>query len=156
MKSFLFLLSILAFQTAFSQIEERKAPPKPVAVPMPPPPAPARDKEDLRRQAPVIVEFPDVDAEFPGGTAEMMKFIQENITYPPQAITDSIQGKVYLKAIVEADGTITDVVVERGVSPILDKEAIRIMYAMPKWRPGENSEGPVRTRIRMPFVFTLE
>ncbi len=103
-----------------------------------------------------IIDFPDVEATFIGGAQAMMKFIQENIQYPPTSIEMSEQGKVYLSFVVESDGSISNVVVERGVSTDLDREAKRVVRAMPKWTPGEARGKKSRTRCRLPINFQLD
>jgi protein TonB len=102
-----------------------------------------------------IIEFPDVEAEFIGGAQALMKYIQTNIQYPPTSIEMNEQGKVYLSFVVEPDGAISNVVVERGVSPDLDKEAKRVVRSMPNWKPGESKAKKSRTRCRLPINFQL-
>ena len=102
-----------------------------------------------------IIEFPDVEAEFIGGAQAMMKYIQQNIQYPPTSIEMNEQGKVYLSFVVEPDGTISNVSIERGVSKDIDNEAKRIVRSMPKWLPGEGKGKKVRTRCRLPINFQL-
>ena len=102
-----------------------------------------------------IIEFPDVEAEFIGGAQALMKYIQTNIQYPPTSIEMNEQGKVYLSFVVEADGSITNVAVERGVSPDLDREAKRVVRSMPNWKPGEAKAKKSRTRCRLPINFQL-
>ena len=102
-----------------------------------------------------IIEFPDVEAEFIGGAQALMKYIQTNIQYPPTSIEMNEQGKVYLSFVVEPDGSISNVVVERGVSPDLDKEAKRVVRSMPNWKPGESKGKKSRTRCRLPINFQL-
>jgi protein TonB len=102
-----------------------------------------------------VIEFPDVEAEFIGGPQALMKYIQSNIQYPPTSIEMNEQGKVYLSFVVEPDGSITNVVVERGVSPDLDREAKRVVRSMPKWKPGEAKAKKSRTRCRLPINFQL-
>ncbi len=125
-----------------------------VVVAPPPIPIGKEDKKEVIEEE--IIEFPDVDATFPGGTAEMMKFLQSNIVYPPMAIANEDQGKVYLNFVVEKDGSISNVEIQRGVSPELDREAKRVLRKMPKWVPGEASGKKVRARCRIPIVFTLQ
>ena len=100
-----------------------------------------------------VIEFPDVEAEFIGGPQALMKYIQLNIQYPPTSIEMNEQGKVYLSFVVEADGSITNVAVERGVSPDLDREAIRVVRSMPNWIPGEAKGEKCRTRHRLAITF---
>jgi protein TonB len=102
-----------------------------------------------------VIEFPDVEAEFIGGPQALMKYIQSNIQYPPTSIEMNEQGKVYLSFVVEPDGSITNVAVERGVSPDLDREAKRVIRSMPKWKPGESKAKKSRTRCRLPINFQL-
>ena len=102
-----------------------------------------------------IIEFPDVEAEFIGGAQAMMKYIQQNILYPPTSIEMNEQGKVYLSFVVEPDGTISNVSIERGVSKDIDNEAKRIVRSMPKWSPGEAKGKKSRTRCRLPINFQL-
>lgn len=102
-----------------------------------------------------IIDFPDVEASFPGGAAEMQKWINQNVRYPQMAIENNEQGKVYLSFVVEPNGEITNVVIERGVSTDLDREAKRLVREMPKWVPGEANGRKVRARFRMPINFTL-
>lgn len=103
-----------------------------------------------------IVDFPDVDPEFKGGAAAMLKFIQENIQYPTDDLEAENQGRVYVSFIVEKDGSITNIEVMRGVSPGLDAEAIRLMKLMPKWKPGEVNGKAVRCRSRLPLSFHVQ
>jgi len=102
-----------------------------------------------------VIEFPEVEAEFIGGPQALMKYIVTNIQYPPTSIEMNEQGKVYLSFVVEPDGSITNVVVERGVSPDLDREAKRVVRSMPKWKPGESKAKKSRTRCRLPINFQL-
>jgi len=102
-----------------------------------------------------VIEFPEVEAEFIGGPQALMKYIKLNVQYPPTSIEMNEQGKVYLSFVVEPDGSITNVVVERGVSPDLDREAKRVVRSMPKWKPGEAKAKKLRTRCRLPINFQL-
>ena len=102
-----------------------------------------------------IIEFPDVEASFSGGTVEMQKWIINNVHYPQTAIELNEQGRVYLSFVVEKNGTISNIKVERGVSDDLDKEAKRLLRSMPKWIAGEAAGKKARTRCRLPINFTL-
>jgi protein TonB len=102
-----------------------------------------------------IIEFPDVEASFPGGPAELQRFIKENVQYPQTSIEMNEQGRVYLSFVVEADGSISNIAVERGVSEDLDREAKRVVRSMPKWNAGEAKGKKARTRCRLPINFTL-
>lgn len=130
--------------------EEEKPKPKP---PTPPPAPPAPVEKPVKKAE--IIEFPDVEASFPGGQAELQRFIVNNIQYPETSIDMEEQGRVYLSFVVDADGTISSIKVDKGVSPDLDREAKRVVRSMPKWNPGEAGGKKVPTRCRLPIVFTL-
>ncbi len=102
-----------------------------------------------------IIDFPDLEAEFPGGAGAMQSWINNNVIYPEVAIQLEEQGKVYVSYVVEMNGTISNITVERGVSPELNNEAIRLIRSMPRWSAGEANGRRVRTRCRLPIVFTL-
>jgi len=102
-----------------------------------------------------VIEFPDVEASFPGGAAALQKWIVENIQYPQTSIEMNEQGRVYLSFVVEPDGSISNIAVERGVSPDLDREAKRVVRSMPKWTAGLAKGKKARTRCRLPINFTL-
>ena len=93
--------------------------------------------------------------EFPGGMGELMKFLQRNVKYPAAAQQAGIQGKVEVEFTVKKDGSVADVKVIRSVNPELDAEAVRVISAMPKWKPGEQRGTPVDARFEMPIVFRL-
>lgn len=103
-----------------------------------------------------IFENVDEDAAYVGGYPEMIKYIQSNLNYPQDAIELNEQGKVFLSFVVDTDGTITGVQVERGVSKSIDREAARIVRSFPKWIPGELNYKKVKTRVRLPINFVLE
>ena len=85
----------------------------------------------------------------------MQKWIGENVQYPQTAIEMNEQGRVYLSFVVESNGSIGGVKIERGVSVDLDREAKRLLRKMPKWTAGEARGRKVRTRCRLPINFTL-
>lgn len=90
-----------------------------------------------------------------GGEAAWAKFLQKNLHYPAQAVDAHAQGKVFLSFIIEKDGHITDVVVERGVGYGLDEEAVRVLKLAPAWKPGIQNGHPVRVKFTMPISFQL-
>lgn len=98
-----------------------------------------------------VDEFP----EFPGGEEARMKFIHDNINYPEMAQESGIQGTVYVKFIIEKDGSISNVEIIRGIGGGCDEEAIRILRMMPKWKPAMSQGKPVRIKFNMPFKFTI-
>lgn len=132
------------------------------------------DLKVLRNANQSIVEFPDEEATFPChtfysydtlgnvvgqevlcGASGMMKFISQNVVYPQISIEMNQQGRVFLSFVVETDGSITNVVVERGVSVDLDREAKRVLRKMPNWIPAKSAGKLVRCRGRLPISFQL-
>ena len=100
----------------------------------------------------VVEEMP----EFPGGMAECLKFLAKNIKYPTIAQENGVQGRVIVQFVVNKDGTIVDPVVVRSVDPYLDKEALRVIKAMPKWKPGKQRGKAVRVKYTVPVTFRLQ
>lgn len=103
-----------------------------------------------------IVDFPDVQAEFEGGSEALKKYIGKSVVYPEIAMELGDQGKVYIEFVVEKDGSITNVKIMRGVSNEIDREATRVISEMPHWRPAINDKKIVRSRCRVPINFVLE
>ena len=85
-----------------------------------------------------------------------MRFLNKNIKYPTIAQENGIQGRVILQFVVNKDGSIVDVVVARSVDPYLDKEAVRVVNMMPKWKPGKQRGKPVRVKFTLPVTFRLQ
>ena len=94
--------------------------------------------------------------EFPGGSLEMMKFMQKNVHYPEDAKKKGIVGKSFVKFIVEEDGSISNQqIIKSSGNESLDKEALRVISLMPKWKPGFQKGKPVRTYFNIPLIFKL-
>ena len=100
----------------------------------------------------VVEEMP----EFPGGMGECMKFLGKNIKYPTISQENGVQGRVIVQFVVNRDGSIVDPVVVRGVDPYLDKEALRVIASMPKWKPGKQRGKAVRVKYTVPVTFRLQ
>ena len=100
----------------------------------------------------VVEEMP----EFPGGMGECMKFLGKNIKYPTISQENGVQGRVIIQFVVNRDGSIVDPVVVRGVDPYLDKEALRVISTMPKWKPGKQRGKAVRVKYTVPVMFRLQ
>jgi len=126
------------------EVEQPAPPPKPA-----PPPPPAPEEEKVFN----IVEIPPA---YPGGQEALYKFISENIEYPIVARENGIQGSVILKVIIEADGSISDVLVLRGLGGGCDEEAVRVARMMPNWIPGIQNGKKVRVGVAMPIRFKLQ
>ena len=103
-----------------------------------------------------VIEKAEVMPQFPGGDQAMMKFVSENVQYPEEAKEKEISGRVMVGFIVEKDGSISDVKVVKGIGGGCDEEAVRVVKAMPKWKPGKEKGKPVRVSYMMPFTFKLQ
>ena len=93
---------------------------------------------------------------FPGGQAELIKFLSENLKYPKECEVNGIQGRVVCSFVVEEDGSISSLRVVRPIHPLLDKEAIRVLSKMPKWKPGMIKGQVVRVKYTTPLSFRLQ
>ena len=91
---------------------------------------------------------------FPFG--DVTKWVLKNTKYPEVARENGVQGKVFTALVIERDGSVTDIKIERGVDPLLDQEAIRVIKSMPKWKPAKQRGKPVRCRFRLPITYTLQ
>lgn len=121
---------------------------------------------DIKNIENVVVEEPEKEEEifqvveimpeFPGGLQELMKWLQKNIKYPSISQENGVQGRVIVQFVVNRDGSIVDPAVIRSVDPYLDKEALRVVKAMPKWKPGEQRGKPVRVKYTLPVMFKLQ
>jgi protein TonB len=94
--------------------------------------------------------------EFPGGELALRKFIANAIKYPVIAQENGIQGKVYVNFVVDKDGSITAAKIARGVDSSLDKEALRVVNSLPKWKPGMQRGKPVKVSYTVPISFVLQ
>ncbi len=94
--------------------------------------------------------------EFPGGEMALRTFIANAIKYPVIAQENGIQGKVYVTFVVSKDGTVTNATIARGVDPSLDKEALRVVMSLPKWKPGKQRGKPVNVSYTVPINFVLQ
>ena len=135
-------------------IEEENTEEEPIPVVTTPPPVVVAPVEVVVVEE-EIIDFPDVEATFPGGAAAMQRWIANNVKYPQTAIEMNEQGRVYLSFVVEPNGSITNISIERGVSSDLDSEAKRLLRKMPKWKAGEARGRKARTRCRLPINFQL-
>lgn len=100
--------------------------------------------------------FVEQDPQFPGGNEALRQFLNENVMYPRIAREVGIEGTVIVEFVVERDGSITNIRVERGKAQSLDQEAVRVIKAMPKWIPGKQGGKGVRVKLKMPIKFQLQ
>lgn len=120
--------------------------------------------EELREHKQIVEEkepekpFTSVEQmpQFPGGDAELMKYIASNIKYPTIAAENGIEGRVVVRFVVNKDGLVSDAQVLRSLDPSCDKEAIRVVKSMPKWVPGKQNGRNVPVYYTLPVLFKLQ
>jgi TonB family protein len=102
-----------------------------------------------------VLKIAEAAPAYNGGEKAMKKFLQNNIKYPSKAKDDGVQGTVFVRFVVEKDGIVDDVVVSKGVHPLLDAEAKRVVSVMPKWTPGKQNGKVVAVQYTLPVRFQL-
>lgn len=137
-------VEIASVDDAFDKLQQTFTPPAPAQQ--------ARVQEEVEDE---IFEFLEEMPQFPGGPQAMMKWLADHVKYPAVAAENNIQGRVMVSFVVERDGSVSNVKIARGVDPSLDKEAIRLIESMPKWKPGMQTGKPVRCRFNIPVTFKL-
>lgn len=105
---------------------------------------------------PVSIAMVEQKPSFPGGEAAMYTWLSQNIVYPPAASEEGVQGRVVVEFVVSKDGSITNARVVRNRHPALDREALRVIQAMPRWVPGRNNGQPVKVTYTLPVTFKLQ
>lgn len=85
-----------------------------------------------------------------------MQYLTQNMRYPEEAYKANEQGRVIVKFVIGADGTVSDAQIIKGVSPSIDKEALRIVSGMPKWIPGKVNGKAVASWFNLPLSFKLQ
>ncbi|TNF46613.1 MAG: energy transducer TonB [Bacteroidetes bacterium] len=96
-----------------------------------------------------------IEASYPGGQEELMKYIASSMKYPQDALDNGFQGKVYVGFVVNVDGSISDIELKRGVQESLDQEAMRIIRQMPNWNPAEQDGQAIKSSYTLPVSFKL-
>lgn len=121
-------------------------------------PTPLSDAPDISLQQDEDPVYSEVDTppSFPGGMSKLMHFLSKNLKYPEQSAKNGIEGKVIVSFIVEKDGRLTNIRVEKSVAPELDAEAVRVISVMPKWNPGKQKGKTVRTSVTQPVRFRVQ
>ena len=97
----------------------------------------------------------EVQAKFPGGEKALNEYLKNNMHYPAEALKKKIQGRVYVNFAVEKDGTVSDIKIINSSNKLLNKEALRLISNMPKWKPSEYNSEPVLTRSMVSIIFKL-
>ena len=103
-----------------------------------------------------VFDVVEVMPTFPGGQGALFEWLSKNIKYPVVAEENGVQGRVIVTFVVERNGSITDVQVAKSVDPSLDKEAVRVVKAMPNWIPGKQNGSAVRVKFTVPVTFRLQ
>ncbi|MHA7112209.1 energy transducer TonB [Sunxiuqinia elliptica] len=114
-----------------------------------------QEEEEEEEEGQVFFIVEDMP-EFPGGELALRKFIANAIKYPVIAQENGIQGKVYVNFVVDKDGSVQNARIARGVDASLDKEALRVVNNLPKWKPGKQRGKPVRVSYTVPISFVLQ
>ena len=112
-------------------------------------------EEEERDDTPVFYIVEEMP-EFPGGEEALTKYLATSVKYPVIAQENGIQGKVFIQFVINTKGEVTNATILRGVDPSLDKEALRVVQAMPKWKPGKQRNRPVRVSYTVPINFVLQ
>lgn len=97
----------------------------------------------------------EINAKYPGGEKVMNQFIKTKMNYKKLYDID-VQGKIFIQFVVEKDGNLSNIKIIRSLDPSCDKEAIRIVKLMPKWKPGKLKNKKVRTIIEIPITIKFE
>ena len=115
-----------------------------------------KEPEPVKPKEEEIFQAVEQQAEFPGGTQALMKWLSNNIRYPEAAQQNDVQGRVIVKFVVEKDGSVSQAQILKGVDKDLDKEALRVVNKMPKWQAGKNNGVAVRSYFTLPVQFRLQ
>ncbi|MBK7440396.1 MAG: energy transducer TonB [Bacteroidetes bacterium] len=102
-----------------------------------------------------ILVNPEVLPEYPGGTQALYTFLAKNIKYPKTAKKNNVEGTVYVKFVVDEDGSVINPVIVRGIGAGCDEEVIRVIKKMPKWKPGEINGKKIAVYYTLPCKFSL-
>lgn len=103
-----------------------------------------------------VFEQVDQTPEYLGGMPAMFEYLGKSLKYPKEAEQKKIQGKVFIKLIIEKDGSISETAIIKGIGYGCDEEVTRAVKAMPKWLPGKKDNKLVRTSMVLPIMFALE
>jgi protein TonB len=94
--------------------------------------------------------------QYPGGEQALYTYVAQNVTYPPLSAEQNIEGTVVISFVVEKDGSLSNIKVVKSVHPLLDREALRVIGEMPKWKPGKQDGKEVRVQFNLPVNFRLK
>ena len=112
-------------------------------------------KADMKPDKSGVYQIVEEMPQYPGGEQALMDYVAKNIVYPQEAKDKEISGRVFVSFVVEKDGSINEVKVLKGIGGGCDEEAVRVVKAMPKWKPGKMKGEPVRVNYQLPVFFKL-
>ena len=115
---------------------------------------PNRD-EVVRKDTACVFGMVDEMPQFPGGFSAMMNYVGQNIKYPAEAVAKGLEGRVVVQFVVDKEGNLQDVKVIKGIDPLLDQEAVRVISSMPQWIPGKQKGKAVNVQFNMPLQFQI-
>ena len=113
-----------------------------------------RNEEEEEAEPDIFLKA-EVDPSFPGGTAALYKLISERVNYPEGARSNGVTGKVIVRFVINQKGKVENATVYRGVDPLLDQEAVRVIESLPRWNPGTQRGKPVKVWYTLPINFKL-
>ena len=113
-------------------------------------------KTDMKPDKNGVYQIVEEMPQFPGGETKLMEYIAKNLTYPQEAKDKGIDGRVFVAMVIEKDGSVSNVKVLRGIGGGCDEEAVRVISALPKWKPGKMNGEPVRVSYQIPINFKLQ
>ena len=143
------LLMSFAFDKEEYTIQDNKSANKPTE-------ASANNQQQIKQTKDQVFVVVEQMPEFPGGKQALGEFIGKEIMYPEDAKKAGIQGKVFIKFVVNKEGKVINPKIARGVSPSLDKEALRVVGNLPKWIPGKQRGKNVSVEYTVPINFALK
>lgn len=113
-------------------------------------------KGDEKEEEPIFLIVEHMP-QFPGGDIALREYIRDNVVYPEEAKAKKIQGKVFVQFVIGTDGNVEpeNVKIARGIDPLLDAEAIRVIKSLPTWEPGTQRGKPVRVSFTIPIDFSM-
>lgn len=114
------------------------------------------DNDETLANGERVYTMVEVMPSFPGGEGELLKFLAKNINYPQESQEKGEKGRVICSFVVASDGSIVNHKIVRSLSPLLDKEALRVLQTMPRWTPGTQGGKPVAVKYTVPITFRLE
>ena len=112
--------------------------------------------EEAAPQSKKVYESVEQMPEFPGGVEGLMRYLQQNVQYPPTAVQNDVQGRVIVQFIIDETGQVGDVKVVRSVSEEVDAEAVRVVKSLPKFEPGRQGGEPVSVWYTLPIAFKMQ